>query len=165
MKSRICRAALAILCSAGVIGCETKAQSGALIGGLGGAAIGGAIGSHSHARAGEGALIGAAVGAIGGALVGHGMDKADEKAAREYDRHPDAYSSQDPHYGYQTSSGTVTKADVREWSRAGVKDEIIIDRVERSGTVFKLNAKDVNELRDAGVSEAVIVSMKATARR
>ncbi len=56
-----------------VTGCETQAQSGAAVGGLGGAAVGALAGGHHHA--GEGALIGAAVGAGGGYMVGNEADK------------------------------------------------------------------------------------------
>ena len=56
-----------------VTGCETQAQTGAAIGGLGGAAIGALAGGHHHA--GEGALIGAAIGAGGGYMVGNEADK------------------------------------------------------------------------------------------
>jgi outer membrane lipoprotein SlyB len=56
-----------------VTGCETQAQSGAAVGGLGGAAIGALAGGHHHR--GEGALIGAAVGAGGGYMVGNEADK------------------------------------------------------------------------------------------
>ena len=55
-----------------VSGCQSDAQSGALIGGLGGAGIGALAGGKHH---GEGALIGAAVGAGGGYMVGNEMDK------------------------------------------------------------------------------------------
>ena len=144
---------------AGVVGCENNTQNGALIGGLGGAAIGGGIGSVSHGRAGEGALIGAAVGAIGGALVGNQMDKNEAK------REP-AYASS--RYESGASRGeyrTVSRQDVVDWSNRGVRDDIIIDRIDRSGTVFTLNGADENRLRDAGVSEDVIRAMKDTARR
>ena len=144
-----------LLC-AGILGCENNTQNGALIGGLGGAAVGGGIGSMSHGRAGEGALIGAAVGAIGGALVGNQMDKNQEKA--EYTRTAEART-------YRSEYSSVTKQDVIDWSNRGVRDDIIIDRVERSGSTFKLTAADENQLRDGGVSECVIQSMRATSRR
>ncbi len=67
-------AAVAVLAGAmGIssIGCESKAQTGALVGAGGGALLGGAIGSLSHSRAGAGAAIGAGAGAIGGYLVGN----------------------------------------------------------------------------------------------
>jgi len=138
---------------AGVVGCETKAGTGALIGGAGGALAGGAIGSMSHSRAGAGALIGGAVGAIGGALVGNAMDQAD-KQDRNYD-HPRTAAIAD----------TVTKADVISWTQRGMRDEIIIDRIDRSGTVFRLTAADENDMRDKGVSESVIRAMRDTSRR
>src|SRR3954451_19048031 len=82
----------ALVLSVGVgsmVGCDSKAGTGALVGGAGGAAVGGLIGSGSHARAGEGALIGGAIGAIGGALIGNAADKEDERVAaekRQYER-------------------------------------------------------------------------------
>lgn len=60
-----------------VTGCETKAQTGAALGGLGGAAIGALAGGRHHA--GQGALIGAAVGAGGGYIVGNEGDKKDTR--------------------------------------------------------------------------------------
>ena len=53
-------------------GCQTKAQTGALLGGAAGAGIGAAVGDT------KGALIGGAVGAGGGYLVGRQMDKKDK---------------------------------------------------------------------------------------
>jgi len=156
----MCRKWLVVpLLVSGVIGCENNTQNGALIGGLGGAAIGGGIGSVSHGRAGEGALIGAAVGAIGGALVGNKMDKSEAK------REP-AYASS--RYESRASQGeyrSVARQDVVDWSNRGVRDDIIIDRIERSGSSFSLTAADENRLRDDGVSEPVIQSMRASARR
>src|SRR5436305_13024776 len=70
---------------AGVMGCETKAGTGALVGGAAGAGIGAIVGHNSHGRTGSGALIGGAVGAIGGALIGNEMDKADRRRERYYD--------------------------------------------------------------------------------
>jgi len=136
-------------------GCETKAQSGALIGAGGGAAAGAGIGSISG-HAGEGALIGAGVGAIGGYIVGNELDKKDQRereAAYENSR-----------YQAAPAVRAVTKNDVISWTRAGVKDEVIIDRIQRSGTVFRMTAADENQLRDANVSEEVVRAMKDTAR-
>jgi hypothetical protein len=62
-------------------------------------------------------------------------------------------------------SQRITTADVAAWSRRGISDEIIIDRIERSTTVFYLTAKDETELRDRGVSEATIRAMRNTSRR
>jgi hypothetical protein len=143
----------------GAAGCETKAGTGALVGGAGGAAIGGLIGSMSHSRAGEGALIGAGVGALGGALVGNEMDKQDREKERQRE-----YADYDDR-GSQTVSTTVSKRDVIVWTQRGTRDDVIIDRIDRSGTVFHLSHSDEQDLRDAGVSEMVIQEMRATSRR
>lgn len=145
----------------GLAGCETKAQTGALVGGAGGAALGAGIGSMSHSRAGEGALIGGAVGALGGYIVGNEMDKADQ---RERDRNA-VRATREDRYAAPAPSQRVTKNDVIKWTDQGAKDEVIIDRIDRSGTVFNITAADENELRDAGVSEEVVRAMKDTARR
>jgi surface antigen len=140
-------------------GCETKAGTGALVGGAAGAGVGAIIGHNSHGRTGSGALIGGAVGAIGGALVGNEMDKADRKREQEarYDRD---YRDAPP----PASSARVTKNDVIAWSGRGMSDPEIMDRIDRSGTVFHLTAADEMQLRDARVSEDVIREMKDTAR-
>ena len=130
------------------------------------AAVGGLIGSNSHARAGEGALIGGAVGALGGALVGHGMDKADEKKReeanssqryRERGAEPSTYNT----YNSASASGNrITNLTVMDWTRQGVKEEIIIDRIQRSGQTFVVTASDERDLRNAGVRQTVIDAMK-----
>lgn len=152
-------AALLVAMAAPMVGCETKAQTGALVGGAGGAAVGAGIGSFSHARAGEGALIGGAVGAIGGYIVGNEMDKKD---ARDRDRQADRSSRSVREARYDGKP--LTKQNVINWTDRGVKDDLIIDRIQRSGTVFHLTAADENDLRDARVSEDVIRAMKDTAR-
>jgi surface antigen len=161
LKSKVCSWVLIAATGFTAAGCETKAGTGALVGAGTGAAIGGAIGSVSHARAGEGALIGAGVGALAGGLVGNSMDEQDRKKEREA-REERAYA-QYPSDRY--SGGVVTKRDVMYWSSRGARDDVIIDRIERSGTVFRLSRADEQDLRDAGVSEMVIQEMRATARR
>lgn len=156
----VCWGLAVSILGASVVGCESKAGTGAIVGGAGGAAAGGLIGSMSHARAGEGALIGGAIGAIGGALIGHGMDESDKKKAEENE-----YANRSSYHQSAAVSSDVTKKDVIAWTARGTHDDVIIDRIERSGTVYHLTAKDENDLRDAGVSEEVIQAMKATARR
>lgn len=145
-------------------GCETKAGTGALVGGAAGAGIGAIIGHNSHGRTGSGALIGGAVGALGGALVGNEMDKADRKKEKE-DREDDRSTYDDRGSSRSSYASTrVTQDDVIAWSGRGMRDGEIIDRIDRSGTVFHLTAADENRLRDAGVSEEVIREMRDTAR-
>ena len=63
------------LCAAIVVGCSTKAGTGALIGTGGGALVGGIIGKIAGNTA-----VGAAVGAGTGALIGNHMDKVKKEA-------------------------------------------------------------------------------------
>jgi hypothetical protein len=77
---KIVRALLIVVAVFGVAvltGCESKAQTGAVVGGVGGAGAGALIGGSHHA--GEGAIIGAAVGTAGGYMVGNEGDKKDMK--------------------------------------------------------------------------------------
>ena len=66
-----------------LVGCESKAGNGALIGAGAGALAGGIIGNQSHHAAG-GAAIGAGAGALGGYLIGNEMDKSDAKKQRDH---------------------------------------------------------------------------------
>src|SRR5437868_2141753 len=85
MKQALLSAVALAVLIAGAAGCETKAGTGALVGGAAGAGLGAIIGKQSHGRTAEGALIGGAVGAIGGGLIGNEMDKNDRREARERD--------------------------------------------------------------------------------
>src|SRR5438876_8192875 len=139
-------AMVGVILAASIAGCQTKAGTVALVGVAGGAAVGGLIGSASHARAGEGAVIGGALGALGGALVGNQMDKSDqrerdrqEQRDRAYEQSQAAYDrGHDRAYDARAHSPIVTRSDVIDWHRQGVKDEIIIDRIQRSGTTFSM---------------------------
>jgi hypothetical protein len=57
----------------------------------------------------------------------------------------------------------VSSEDVIAWSLRGTSDDIIIDRIEHSPSIFHLSASEEIHLRDAGVSNDVIRAMKATA--
>jgi len=153
-----------LLAAAGA-GCQSNAGNGALIGGAAGAGIGAIIGNNSHHRTADGALIGGAIGAVSGAIVGNEIDKqqarqreADEEVYREntyYRDHPQGNYAPPP----------LTKEDVIAMSSRGTRSDVIIDRIDRSGSVFHLTPMDENQLRDAGVDEDVIRVMKDTARR
>lgn len=171
MRRAIVSALVLSLGAGATVGCESKAGTGALVGGAGGALVGGLIGSGSHARAGEGALIGAGVGALAGGLVGLGMDKSDEKKAKEKREAEEArersYYNDGPTYTGRpiVAKTTITRDDVIEWTRKGVKTDVIVDRIERSGQAFIVTAADENMMRDAGVNSDVILAMKRTSQR
>jgi len=147
----------------GTAGCQTKAGTGALVGGAAGAGIGAIIGNNSHGRTASGAAIGGVVGALGGALIGNEMDKADRQREREQYREEVYRQRRDARY--ESRAGAITRSDVVAWSQRGDRDADIIDRIERSGTVFQVSSRDENQLRNAGVGEDVIHAMRDTARR
>jgi hypothetical protein len=163
------KAVMVAVVGCGVAGCQTKTQTGLLAGGAGGAAVGAAIGSATG-NAGKGALIGGAVGLIGGGLIGGAMDSADEKEARRQKeqeaRDNRRYLSEErPAARAPAARAPITQDDVVNWSRQGLSEEVIIDRIERGDSAFSLTAADENSLAGRGVSENVIRAMKATARR
>ncbi|HEX8912127.1 MAG TPA: glycine zipper domain-containing protein [Humisphaera sp.] len=99
----------------------------------------------------------------------------EQTGARAADRRPtEAYASAgDVGYGsYAPPRDTaaargnrVTREQVVQWTQAGVRDDIIVDRIERSDTVFRMTAADERDLRQQGVSETVLMAMRDTARR
>ena len=161
-RATVCVILSGLLLAAGG-GCQSNAGTGALIGGAAGAGIGAIAGKQSHGKTVNGALIGGAVGAIGGGLIGNEMDKKEARdRERAYDRDRD-YPPPPRRAGRYDAP--VTREDVIDWTRRGDRDEQIIDRIDRSRSVFYLSSRDENQLRDAGVSEEVIRAMKDTGRR
>jgi len=162
-RATVCAILSGLLAAGG--GCQSNAGTGALIGGAAGAGIGAIAGKQSHGKTVNGALIGGAVGAIGGGLIGNEMDKKEARdRERAYDRDRD-YPPPPPPRRTARYDAPVTREDVIDWTRRGDRDEQIIDRIDRSRSVFYLSSRDENQLRDAGVSEEVIRAMKDTARR
>jgi hypothetical protein len=88
---------LGLSMGAGVIGCESHAGRGALLGGAAGAGVGAIIGNNSRGRTGAGAAIGGAAGALGGALIGNEIDKKEARERGSY-RDRDYYESRRPDY-------------------------------------------------------------------
>jgi len=58
------------------------------------------------------------------------------------------------------SAATITGEDVIKMHRAGVSDDVIIQTIESSHSVFYLSAQDVEALKREGVSERVIGVMQ-----
>ena len=56
---------------------------------------------------------------------------------------------------------TLTIGDVVKMSKAGVSDDVIIQTVQSSGSVFQLTAQDVDALKRSGVSDRVMAVMQA----
>jgi uncharacterized protein YcfJ len=126
-------------------GSQNNTGSGILIGSAFGALTGAAIGGHNHG--GQDALIGAAVGALAGGLIGNAADR--ERDARLKAQAPQTYE--------RAVSGTpLSLADVKALAKAGISEEVIVNQIRNSRTVFHLSAADIIDLRDSGVTDKVI---------
>lgn len=132
-------------------GTQNNTGSGALIGGVIGAIAGSAFGGPRHG--GEGALIGAAAGALGGGLIGNSMDQ--EQDARLRAEAPQTY--------VRVQQGQpLTIADVKALVKSRISDDVIINQINSTHTIFQLTATDIIDLRDSGVSDRVINYMIST---
>src|SRR5277367_1134481 len=104
--------------------------TGALTGGAIGAASGAVIGGRN---AGEGSLIGGAIGAVAGGLIGNSMDQRQ----REY------LQTQAPQTYARVDQGQpLSVADVKALAKAGVSEDVIINEISTSHTVFHLSTAD-----------------------
>ena len=133
-------------------GTQNNTGTGALIGGAMGAITGAAIGGRSHG--GQDALIGAAVGAVAGGLIGNSADR--EQEARLKAQAPQTYA--------RVNQGQpLSIADVKALAKAGISEDVIVNQIGSSRTVFHLSAADIIDLRDAGVPDKVVNCMINTA--
>ena len=126
-------------------GTQNNTGSGALIGGVVGALTGAAIGGPRNG--GAGALIGAAAGAIGGGLIGNSMDQ--EQNARLRAQAPETYVKVD-------QGQPLSVADVKALAKAGISEDVIINQIKSSRSVYHLSVSDIIDLRDSGVSDKVV---------
>ena len=133
-------------------GTQNNTGTGAIVGGALGALTGAAIGGSRHG--GPDALIGAAIGAVGGGLIGNSMDR--EQEARLRAEAPQTYARVD-------QGQPLTIADVKSLAKAGISEDVIINQISTSHTVFHLSSADIIDLRDSGVSDKVVNYMINTA--
>ena len=113
---------------------------------LSAALAGGAIGAATH-HAGEGALIGAAAGATLGGVTGAAVDNHQQKVAVRRKR----------------SARALGLQDVVTLTQSGTSDDIIINQIRTSGTVYHLRGDEIVWLKQNGVHDPVIEAMQATA--
>lgn len=132
-------------------GCQdakSKAAEGAVVGGVLGAAAGGIIG-HQGGHGGEGAGIGAAVGAVAGGLIGSQIEKKPAQTTV-----PNQNPTQET-----LQNQEVSVLQVIELSKQGTPDDVIIDKINKTNSKFKLSAEDINYLKKQGISQKVIDAM------
>lgn len=110
---------------------------------LAGTALGttaGAIIGHQSGHGIEGAALGAVAGGLTGAVVGSEQDKQDAEQAR--------------------LQRALTDADLIRMTQSGMSDEVIISSVRSRGGRFDLSPDALIALRQAGVSERVILEIQ-----
>lgn len=130
-----------------ITSCSTKTGTGILVGAGVGAGTGAIIGG------GEGALIGGAVGAVAGGLVGAALDEQDRKIMEQ--RSPQTLHRIDR--GEQLSL-----QDIKNMSRNGLSDDVIINQIKATNSVFNLSSDQIIDLKESGVSQKVINYMVKT---
>lgn len=147
--------ALLLLPATLACGCETLSTTdrGVIGGGLLGAGTGAMVG-HATGDTAAGALVGGAVGAVGGGLVGNAI----ENSERRQDAKLAAAAAQaGPCNGPLDINGVVMLA------QQGVSDDVIINQIQTTGSVFRLNPNDLVYLQQCRVSDKVIQAMQRTA--
>ena len=147
-------------------GCSTHAGTGALAGGGIGAGLGALVGSATgNAKA--GAAIGGVLGAGVGTAVGADADQ--EKSNRANDlavAQANAAEANAP-----LSRGPLTVEDVIRMSKTDpasntrVSDDVIINYIRTSNSVYNLQPQDLQYLSANGVSERVVIEMTNTRNR
>jgi len=134
-----------------LVGCESKAGTGALVGGAAGVGAGALISPTP-----QGALIGGAVGAATGAIIGASLDSDDREVMQQ--NSPDTVDRID--HGQQ-----LKLDDVKEMSKNGLSDNVIIGQIQSTKSVYYLSTNEIIDLKNAGVSQRVIDYMIQTGNR
>jgi len=141
--------------SAGCASAGRNTGAGTLLGGLLGAGTGAVVG-HQLGDTEAGALVGAGVGALSGMMIGNALDRSEQEA--EYR----AARSEAALHEIRVSRGALSILDVIRMSQAGVSDEVIQAKIDRSGAVYDLSTEEIIDLKSSSVSDRVIAHMLRT---
>jgi hypothetical protein len=125
-------------------GCShmNNTEAGALGGGLVGAGVGTVIGGLARAPL-VGAAAGAAVGTGLGALAGNSEDRRERR------------------YAQAATARMLPIPDVVQLVHSGQPDDVIINQIYTTGSVYQLTPNDLNYLRQQGVSNRLIMYMQS----
>jgi hypothetical protein len=130
----------------------SNTDKGVLAGGALGATAGALVGGTRHAT-GPGAIIGGALGAVAGGLTGHAIDKSEQKQQAQLAA---AEAARRPMLSYQ---------ELVQLTQSGASDDVIINQIRVSGSLYYPTANDILYLQNNGVREPVIREVQATAYR
>ena len=130
--------------------CETHTQSGALAGAIIGAGTGALIAENE-----DGAIIGGAIGSIAGSIIGDSLDHQEQR------------------FLYHNSPTTLHRIENRQdlslydiiaLNEARISDQIIINQIISTESIYYLSAQDIIFLKKSGISDHVINFMIKTKR-
>jgi hypothetical protein len=128
---------------------NSRAENGALLGGLGGAGLG-AIAGHQVGHTGAGAAIGALAGAVTGTVVGDQIDQVEARNRAEIEAR----------LGRPVAAGAVSIENVVEMTHRGVHEDVIAQHVRAHGMTRPLTTDDLIRLRESQVSDRVVRAMQ-----
>jgi hypothetical protein len=140
-------------------GCETMSHTdrGVLTGGALGTGLGAAVGSMTG-HTGAGAALGGITGAVTGGAIGSGQDRME--------RRRDARLAQiEAEAAAARAQPALTLEEIRNMAHRGTGDQIIINQIRATRSVYHLTAEQITWLQEQGVSEGVIGEMQQTALR
>lgn len=145
------RLLLAALMLAG--GCDSMSPTdkGVLGGATLGGVAGGLIGAATHHTA-LGAVAGTVLGGAAGGLAGNEVEKSEQ---RQNMRLAAAQAAQPP----------LSLTDIASLTQSNTSDDIIINQIRASGSIYHMTAAQIQWLQQNGVHDAVIREMQATAWR
>jgi hypothetical protein len=136
-------------------GC-THTEKGALVGGGLGAVAGTAVGCATGNPL-AGAAIGTGIGGVGGAVVGNQIDQSEARTDAKI-----AAATAAPPPPVQ---GPLAPHEIVHMAQQHIADDIIIQQIRSTGSVYALTSQDIIGLRQQGVSEGVIREMQLTSCR
>ena len=134
---------------------------GAIGGGLLGAGVG-ALAGCALGDPGAGAAIGGAAGAGLGALAGAEQDHEEHI---EQVRHENNVALVQAAQAQQAAMPRLSMFDVIRMTQEHASDDLIINSIQTSGSVFDLSTEDVLTLKRNGVSDRVVIEMQRTRAR
>lgn len=141
-----------ILCAALLLmtsGCSTmnNTQAGAVGGGVFGGILGTMVGiATGHPL--EGAAIGAGIGAGTGALVGHSEDRAERRYSKAVEN------------AIRNPRVPIDEV-VRMSQNRQISDDVIVNHIAGSGSIYQLSAADIEFMKQQGVSDRVVMFMQS----
>lgn len=153
----------------GAGGSTNNTAIGSVAGGILGAVAGALIAGPNNRD--QGAAIGALLGAAAGGAIGHHMDEAQRQWLKEHAPQTLETIDHNDAVAEAAAKGTpqaalapkepLTVAQIKDVTVAGVKNDVVIDEIQKSGT--KYSPQDIAELQQAGVSSDVINFIKTQA--